>query len=147
VRPLFSLQLHLSLNPNDPLPRASSNRRLQALELLRGARPGWQSHVQRMKTVGFRAYTTSCGWLGFPEDVVRAKCREAMADGHRHFKMKASACKHDCVPTVRPTFARPPLCQLLQSSQLPLLYPPWYRSCSAKIVAPSVYYVVTSGLP
>jgi L-fuconate dehydratase len=37
---------------------------------------------------GYPAYTTSVGWLGYTDDVVRARCRQALADGWTHFKMK-----------------------------------------------------------
>ena len=65
--------------------------REEALALLEQVRPGWQERVQRMKDVGFRAYTTSCGWLGYPEDVVRRKCKESLAEGHKYFKMKVGS--------------------------------------------------------
>lgn len=37
---------------------------------------------------GFPAYTTSTGWLGYSDDKVRQLCREAVAAGWTHFKMK-----------------------------------------------------------
>jgi L-fuconate dehydratase len=37
---------------------------------------------------GFPAYTTSTGWLGYSDDKVRALCRQAVAQGWTHFKMK-----------------------------------------------------------
>jgi L-fuconate dehydratase len=37
---------------------------------------------------GFPAYTTSTGWLGYSDGKVRKLCREAVAAGWRHFKMK-----------------------------------------------------------
>lgn len=63
----------------------------EGLALLKKVRPGWQKRVERMRDVGFRAYTTSAGWLGYPEDVVRRKCREALAEGHQYFKMKVGS--------------------------------------------------------
>ena len=63
----------------------------EALALLQKVRPGWQKRVEHMKSVGFRAYTTSCGWLGYSEEVVRQKCRESLAEGHQHFKMKVGS--------------------------------------------------------
>ncbi len=63
----------------------------EALALLRRVRPGWEQRVARMNQIGFRAYTTSCGWLGYPEDVVRAKCKASLAEGHQHFKMKVGS--------------------------------------------------------
>ncbi len=40
---------------------------------------------------GFPAYTTSVGWLGYPDDKLRRLCREALAKGFHHFKMKVGA--------------------------------------------------------
>ena len=42
-------------------------------------------HVRKelMKTQGYPAYTTSAGWLGYPEDKIRALCKELLADGHK----------------------------------------------------------------
>ncbi|MGH7617304.1 MAG: L-fuconate dehydratase [Gemmatimonadaceae bacterium] len=37
---------------------------------------------------GYPAYTTSAGWLGYPDDKVRRLCREGVAAGWRHFKIK-----------------------------------------------------------
>jgi L-fuconate dehydratase len=38
--------------------------------------------------MGYPAYTTSTGWLGYPDEKVRRLCREATAAGWTHFKMK-----------------------------------------------------------
>src|SRR6266550_145817 len=40
---------------------------------------------------GFPAYTTSVGWLGYPDDKIRRLCAEALADGWTSFKMKVGA--------------------------------------------------------
>jgi L-fuconate dehydratase len=40
---------------------------------------------------GYPAYTTSVGWLGYPDDKVRRLCREALAEGWTRFKMKVGA--------------------------------------------------------
>ncbi len=37
---------------------------------------------------GFPAYTTSTGWLGYPDEKVRHLCREAIAEGWTAFKLK-----------------------------------------------------------
>jgi L-fuconate dehydratase len=37
---------------------------------------------------GYPAYTTSVGWMGYSDDKVRAACRDALADGWTHFKVK-----------------------------------------------------------
>ena len=41
-----------------------------------------------MRRDGFPAYTTSTGWLGYPDEKVRRLCREAVAEGWTHLKMK-----------------------------------------------------------
>ena len=40
---------------------------------------------------GYPAYTTSAGWMGYSDDKVRLLCREAIADGFTHFKVKVGA--------------------------------------------------------
>jgi L-fuconate dehydratase len=40
---------------------------------------------------GYPAYTTSAGWMGYSDDKVRLLCREAVADGFTHFKVKVGA--------------------------------------------------------
>jgi L-fuconate dehydratase len=37
---------------------------------------------------GYPAYTTSAGWLGYSDDKIRRLCREGLADGWSHFKIK-----------------------------------------------------------
>src|SRR5207245_2544929 len=37
---------------------------------------------------GFPAYTTSAGWLGYSDEKLRALCREAVAGGWTHLKLK-----------------------------------------------------------
>jgi L-fuconate dehydratase len=41
-----------------------------------------------MRSQGYPAYTTSTGWLGYPDEKVRRLCREAVAQGWTAFKMK-----------------------------------------------------------
>jgi len=63
----------------------------QGLALLKERRPGWQARVAEMKRDGYPAYTTSAGWLGYPEDKIRSLCRSLLAQGHRYFKMKVGS--------------------------------------------------------
>jgi len=53
----------------------------EALELLKARRPEAMARKEEMKKDGFPAYTTSAGWLGYPEDKIRALCKELMAEG------------------------------------------------------------------
>lgn len=41
-----------------------------------------------VRSEGLRAYTTSAGWLGYSDDEIRRRCREALSDGWNHFKIK-----------------------------------------------------------
>jgi len=60
----------------------------QALELLRRHQPTRAAREAEMRSCGFPAYTTSTGWLGYSDEKVRRLCREAVAEGWTHFKMK-----------------------------------------------------------
>jgi L-fuconate dehydratase len=60
----------------------------QALEILHGRKDGKAAREAEMRRDGFPAYTTSTGWLGYPDEKVRRLCREAIAEGWTGFKMK-----------------------------------------------------------
>jgi L-fuconate dehydratase len=63
----------------------------EALDLLRRRQDGKAAREREMRTVGYPAYTTSAGWLGYSDDKLRRLCREALAEGWSHFKMKVGA--------------------------------------------------------
>jgi L-fuconate dehydratase len=60
----------------------------QALEILRAKAPGKAAREAEMRLEGYPAYSTSTGWLGYPDEKVRRLCREAIAQGWTAFKMK-----------------------------------------------------------
>jgi L-fuconate dehydratase len=60
----------------------------EALEILRASAPTKVEREEEMRRSGFPAYTTSVGWLGYPDEKVRELAREANAAGWTHFKMK-----------------------------------------------------------
>ncbi len=60
----------------------------EALEILRANAPTKAEREEEMRRRGFPAYTTSAGWLGYPEEKVRHLAREARDAGWTHFKMK-----------------------------------------------------------
>jgi L-fuconate dehydratase len=67
----------------------------EALEMLarqQAARPDRQS--QLMKT-GYPAYTTSVGWFGYSDERIRGLCRDALAEGWTHFKVKVGGTPED----------------------------------------------------
>ena len=63
----------------------------EALEILRRARPGRAEREAELRRTGYPAYTTSVGWLGYPDEKIRRLCREARAAGWTRFKMKVGA--------------------------------------------------------
>ncbi len=63
----------------------------EAFEMLdRLSRTKGDREAELLRT-GYPAYTTSVGWMGYSDDKVRAACRDAIADGWTHFKVKVGA--------------------------------------------------------
>jgi L-fuconate dehydratase len=60
----------------------------EALGILKRLEPTRAQREDEMLRDGYPAYTTSTGWLGYPDEKVRRLCREAIAAGWTHFKMK-----------------------------------------------------------
>jgi L-fuconate dehydratase len=60
----------------------------EALEILRRNEPTKSEREREMLESGFPAYTTSAGWLGYPDEKIRRLSREAVAEGWGHIKIK-----------------------------------------------------------
>jgi L-fuconate dehydratase len=60
----------------------------EAVRLLRRNFATRGEREQEMLAQGYPAYTTSAGWLGYPEEKIRRLAREAVAQGWTHFKQK-----------------------------------------------------------
>jgi L-fuconate dehydratase len=60
----------------------------EALQILRARVSGRASRIDDMRARGYPSYTTSAGWLGFTDAQLRQLCRDAIADGWSHFKIK-----------------------------------------------------------
>jgi L-fuconate dehydratase len=60
----------------------------EALAILARHAPTRAERERELLATGYPAYTTSTGWLGYPDEKVRRLCREATAAGWTHFKMK-----------------------------------------------------------
>jgi L-fuconate dehydratase len=60
----------------------------EALQILRANASTKARRIAELEAKGFPAYTTSAGWLGYPDDKVRRLCREAIAAGHNYIKIK-----------------------------------------------------------
>src|SRR5215831_15179644 len=60
----------------------------EALEILQRHESTKAEREAEMRAQGYPAYTTSAGWLGYPDEKVRSLVRSGMAEGWAHFKMK-----------------------------------------------------------
>ena len=60
----------------------------EALAILRSQQAGRAGRIAQLEAEGYPAYTTSAGWLGYPDDKIRRLCREAVAEGWTHIKIK-----------------------------------------------------------
>ncbi|MEI6232861.1 MAG: L-fuconate dehydratase [Planctomycetota bacterium] len=60
----------------------------QALDILRANHATKSARIAELERDGYPAYTTSAGWLGYSDDKLRRLCREAIADGFTHLKIK-----------------------------------------------------------
>ncbi len=60
----------------------------EAVDLLRRQVPGRAGREAEMLRDGYPAYTTSAGWIGYPDDKIRALAAQAMSDGFTHLKLK-----------------------------------------------------------
>jgi L-fuconate dehydratase len=67
----------------------------QARELLEERAPGRAARRDEMERDGFPAYTTSTGWLGYDDEEVRRRAREAVAEGWSNVKMKVGGPPED----------------------------------------------------
>ena len=60
----------------------------EALAILRRNEPTKPQREREMSEIGYPAYTTSAGWLGYSDEKLRELVREGLAQGWTHFKMK-----------------------------------------------------------
>lgn len=62
--------------------------RQEALDIVAGNQAGKPARIEALQASGFPAYTTSAGWLGYSDEKLARLCREALAAGFRHIKIK-----------------------------------------------------------
>lgn len=67
----------------------------EALEILRENQATKAAREAQLREHGYPAYTTSAGWLGYSDEKIRALCKQGIADGWRHFKIKVGADPRD----------------------------------------------------
>jgi len=73
----------------------------EALAILERMAPTRAEREAEMLRSGFPAYTTSVGWLGYSDEKLRALCRQAVAGGWSHVKMKVGQNIEDDVRRAR----------------------------------------------
>jgi len=92
----------------------------EALEILKRAEPGKAARIADLEATGYPCYTTSAGWLGYPDEKMRRLCREAKAKGFTHLKMKVGRDRADDIR--RLTIAReemgPEMCLMIDANQV-----------------------------
>ncbi|MBO0896211.1 enolase C-terminal domain-like protein [Arthrobacter sunyaminii] len=73
----------------------------EALEILRKAVPGQEERIAQLRSVGYEAYTTTPGWLGYSDEKLTRLCHEAIADGFQQIKLKVGADLDDDIRRMR----------------------------------------------
>ncbi|MFI6643284.1 enolase C-terminal domain-like protein [Streptomyces sp. NPDC050504] len=73
----------------------------EALEILRAAEPGRAERAERLRALGYPAYTTSPGWLGYSDEKLVRLAKQAVADGFGQIKLKVGADLDDDVRRMR----------------------------------------------
>ncbi|TMF67660.1 MAG: L-fuconate dehydratase [Chloroflexi bacterium] len=73
----------------------------EAIGILERMAPTRAKREADMLRAGYPAYTTSAGWLGYSDEKLRQLCREAVAAGWSHIKMKVGQKIEDDVRRAR----------------------------------------------
>ena len=60
----------------------------EAIAILKQNESTKAARIAEMQKTGYPAYTTSAGWLGYPDDKIRRLCKEAISEGFTHIKIK-----------------------------------------------------------
>ena len=60
----------------------------EAVALLCSRAATKSQRIELLAEQGYPVYTTSAGWLGYDDALLRQRCRQAAADGYRHVKLK-----------------------------------------------------------
>ncbi len=61
---------------------------VEAIAILSKQEPMRAERAADIQRHGYPAYTTSAGWLGYPDDKISRLCREGLERGWSHFKIK-----------------------------------------------------------
>jgi L-fuconate dehydratase len=73
----------------------------EALALLKERAVGKDERRARLQCEGYPCYTTSAGWLGYPDDKMRRLAQEAVDAGFHHIKLKVGRDQADDIRRLR----------------------------------------------
>ena len=73
----------------------------EALEMLKKLESTKDERIKQLEEQGYPAYTTSAGWLGYPDDKIRRLCREAIQEGFTHIKIKVGRDLEDDIRRIK----------------------------------------------
>lgn len=73
----------------------------QAEALLTERAEGKAQRLETLLAEGYPCYTTSAGWLGYPDDKLRRLCQQAVDAGFSHIKLKVGRDLQDDIRRVR----------------------------------------------
>ena len=69
--------------------------REEAVTILSASEATMPERLSLLEANGYLAYTTSVGWFGFSDEKIRALCRQGLAEGWTHFKLKVGGVPAD----------------------------------------------------
>jgi L-fuconate dehydratase len=73
----------------------------EALDILRAAQPRRAERAAHLRAAGYRAYSTSAGWLGYADEKLVRLAKQAVADGFGMIKLKVGSSLEDDVRRLR----------------------------------------------
>jgi L-fuconate dehydratase len=73
----------------------------EALQIFRASQVGLEDRIAELKAAGYAAYTTSAGWLGYPDEKMQRLARQAVDEGFGLIKLKVGASLTDDVRRMR----------------------------------------------
>ncbi|XP_043394718.1 mitochondrial enolase superfamily member 1 isoform X2 [Chelonia mydas] len=73
----------------------------EAHEILQNGLLGKTEREEQVLKHGYPAYTTSCAWLGYPDQQLKQLCTDALKDGWTRFKVKVGADLQDDIRRCR----------------------------------------------
>ena len=73
----------------------------EAIEMLAARQPTRGERAAELQDIGYPAYTTSAGWLGYSDEKLRALCQASLEKGWSHFKVKVGQNVEDDIRRLR----------------------------------------------